>query len=739
VARVSTPRNAAVRHWLAIIVAVLLAAAVLAPSVRITATLVNFRVELLLWAATLPYLIWAWIVPAFGSMPPQPAWKWVITGIRRLGLTLIDVGFLALAIVTLLSILHASLRLGERASLRDGFELVKLGLYWLAFRTALIAAAEARVRWLVLASVLIAGGVSALLGLAQYFDWFGVVGRTGHWWAEAHHLRALEREGRSFGTVGNPNYFGALMAMLAVVAMHARAASSGGEGLPWWLGLGVAVLASVGVVLSGSRGALALLIVAATAPVVIALVTRSPPGPFSAALLLAAAVAGAIGLVEAFPRGREDYLTRVAGALSPGGDDAIALRLERWRGALLGSGGDEQLGESPLPAGRTGQPSIEAAATRDAVRRTDLQRLVDAVRRHHDATGALPTGPSLDPLVPAMLATLPLDPADGRHYRYERTATGFTVAAPIEDPADPDYPLLAMGDVGNYIENGDLERGDGDHADGFRALPGTAYRIASEAALFGQRGLVYGGSRPSPSRRAAVYQQRAFGRTGVGPFTATLWLKFPAATRGEVFLYTNVFYGDGERQDPYARVAADSGLVGVWQRLSVTISPEPHRRVDFVGVYLLSDDFQGEVYADGFQLVDGTVPVTFVGLRDAEAVAPSGLDVGAQLRRSPVFGAGPRKSEGSGTLDNEYLLVAGRYGLAGLTAYLFLWIGVAVVSVRARRRGNGIALALVGIVAGLLLFNIVAGSLYQLQIMALFWPLAGILLATPEASSGCPT
>jgi hypothetical protein len=33
-------------------------------------------------------------------------------------------------------------------------------------------------------------------------------------------------------------------------------------------------------------------------------------------------------------------------------------------------------------------------------------------------------------------------------------------------------------------------------------------------------------------------------------------------------------------------------------------------------------------------------------------------------------------------------------------------------------------------VVGLLAFNVVAGSLYQLQLMGLFWPIAGVVLAT---------
>lgn len=197
-------------------------------------------------------------------------------------------------------------------------------------------------------------------------------------------------------------------------------------------------------------------------------------------------------------------------------------------------------------------------------------------------------------------------------------------------------------------------------------------------------------------------------------------------SRGEVYLYTNVYYADGGRADPYARVAADPTRSGVWQRLSLTVTPEAGRRVDFIGVYLLSDDFQGEAHADGFELVDGSVPVSFPGLREAPR---AGVDLGARFRRSPLLGTGPGKAEGGGVVDNEYLLVLGRYGLLGLVAYLALWLTVLRAAGHAAHAGAPLAAAVAGGAVGLLLFNLVAGSLYQLQLMGLFWPLAGLALS----------
>jgi O-antigen ligase len=630
--------------WPAIVLATLLTAAVLLPSFRVTSNLINLRLELLLWVCALPYLAVAWLLPAIDSAEAgtdADSSRGRLSAIaRRLRLTPIDAGFLALGAVTLLSLLWASLVLGERVGPRDGYEIVKLGLYWTAFRTALVVAGNERTRRLALTCFLVAGSLSALFALAQYFDWFGIVGGVGHWWAEAHHVRGLERDGRSFGTVGNPNYFGALMTMLAVVALHTAARPAAGWG-PRWAAYTALALGALGVVLSGSRGALGMLVVAVSVSLAVTLLVgrwRAAGGPV---LLLLAAVVGSVVLVQAFPQGRQGYLSRVAGAFSATGDSAVALRLERWRSAL-GIGSEHGSGDRP-------------------------------------------------------------------------------------------------GEARNYIKNGDLERTAGERAARFSALPGTAYRVAPEAARFGSYGIIYRGNPDAPEKRAAVYQQRAISRSGGPPLVASVWVKFPAPVQGDVYLYTNVFYTDGDRRDPYARVAADSSLVGVWQRLSLTIAPDPGRRVDFVGVYLLTDGFEGEVYADGFELVDGSPAEGAAGLPATGPADSPGLDVGAQLRRSPIFGGGPGKAAGAGTLDNEYLLVVARYGLAGLVAYLVLWAAVIAMGIGAVRRGNSVAAALVGLVAGLLLFNLVAGSLYQLQVMAVFWPLAGVLLAPAATRRDTPS
>ncbi len=703
--------------WDGLLLAAILAAAVSTPALPMPFGLPDLRLEQALAAPALVLLL--------RRRPP----------LRRLlaGFGPIDAALLALGAVTALSILHAGLVLGEPLSPRDGYEVVKLALFWVLFRVALVAGARPAARRAALTALCVAAVVAALMALAQYLDLPGARAAAA-WWAPAHHLRALARDGRAFGPAANPNYFGALMALVALATLALRGVGRWGG---HWTAAALAA-GALGVVLSGSRGALVLLGAGLVTFWLLmlgrSLIRRDRGVPLGGLLhataLLGGAFLAAVLLVEAVPRGRQDYLTRVAGAFSPTGDSDLALRLERWRGWFGGRGQDEE--SAPAPAlGGTGLPPAPAEArARDAHRKEDARRLVAAVERFRAATGTLPE--ALDALVPGFLDALPADPADGTPYRYERTAGSFTVAARLEDPADPDYPLFAIGDVGNYLQNGDAEEGTGDRAAGFRALPGTVWERASRAALFGEHGIAFRGSQGTPQRRAAVYQQRSLNRPGGTPLTATVWVRLMPDSRGEVFLYVNVYYADGGRADPYARVAADPTRPGIWQRLALTITPDAGRRVDFIGVYLLSDDFQGEAHADGFELVDGSVPVSFPGLREA---GPTGADLGARFRRSPLLGSGPGKAEGGATTDNEYLLVLGRYGLLGLAAYLALWFALLRAALRATRTGAPLAAAVAGAVVGLVLFNLVAGSLYQLQLMGLFWPLAGLALSASHRTA----
>ena len=289
----------------------------------------------------------------------------------------------------------------------------------------------------------------------------------------------------------------------------------------------------------------------------------------------------------------------------------------------------------------------------------------------------------------------------------------------------------------NLLRNGDLERG-GTYADDFRTLPGTWYELTTDDAAYGNRSARFRGNPDTPGRRAALFQQRYLGRPGGSTLTAQLAVKLVAPIDGDLSLYANVFYADGARSDPHVRVSANPTRLGEWQILRAPIEPEAGRIVTFVGVYLMGEGFRGEALVDGFALYDGTAPVNFVSLTEGPPVL-SDSDASSRLRESPLLGVGPAKADPAQATvtDNEYLLIVSRYGLVGLLLYLTLWGAVFATMWRGLRQGArgataALRLTMAATVAGLLVFNLVAGSFLHLQLMGLFWPLVGV------AAARCP-
>ncbi|MGH2602934.1 MAG: hypothetical protein ACRDJ9_26550, partial [Dehalococcoidia bacterium] len=259
-------------------------------------------------------------------------------------------------------------------------------------------------------------------------------------------------------------------------------------------------------------------------------------------------------------------------------------------------------------------------------------------------------------------------------------------------------------------------------------------------ARYGERSARFQGNPDDPSRRAAIFQQRYLGRAGGGePLTAAAWVKLPGSVSGDLSLWVNVYYADGGRSDPHARIAIDTSRTGVWQQVSAPVAPEAGRFVTYVGVYLMGEGFQGEALLDGVELVEGGQPLDFAALREASPPAV-GLDAGARLRESPVVGGGPGKAAETGAVDNEYLTIAARYGLLGLAIYLALWAATALAAWRGFRRASGgatgaLCLTVTAGVAAFLVFNLVAGSFLHLQLMGLFWPLAGVAVGVGDDPS----
>jgi hypothetical protein len=306
------------------------------------------------------------------------------------------------------------------------------------------------------------------------------------------------------------------------------------------------------------------------------------------------------------------------------------------------------------------------------------------------------------------------------------------LVAQLENPADPDYPAYGLGSSPNYLENGDFARG-GTRPTQWETISGTSISAQSGEALYGNRAVLLSVPGGIAQKRTGLYQQRYFGRPGGNPFTASVWMKLLPGASGSLELYANVIYADGQRADPLTRISADMSKTGVWQRVSLWMLPPSGTTVGFVGVYVLSDNFRGQALLDGMELVDGPIPLSFTITQEAPPSDIFGFNPDAKLRQSPIIGVGPEKAVRGSSIDDEYLLYAARYGVVGLALYIALYFGTLVLSLReSSRRGRRFlppCLLVAATVAMFLVFNITAGSFYELQIMAIFCILAGGALA----------
>jgi len=716
-----------------------LPAAVLLPAVTVSSRLPDVRLEQVL----LPYaLLVLWIEWRRGS---------------TLTVGLLDWVFAALAVSTLTSIVLSPLILHTHLSPHDFYELLKLGLYYGLYRLALSALATARDRRRFLGLFLVAGSLSAAFGVAQYFDWFHVNSWLTPHYAPDPHLNVLRTSGRVVGTIANPNYFGILCAIVAIgsllyfwLSAPAAPAAATERGpvrgrLSAVLPAVAASLASLGIVMSGSRTAI--LALGATLAALLAFavgrrMTRQLPRLAGGMVALAVLLAFAVAVVEVFPRGQVDYLARVGGGLNAGDDASFGLRLARWRSVLDSwlpgrSGGFASGHYLRTSVHATGVPPAGAGAiARDGQRKADLLRIADAMDAFHSATQRwpVPQGLAAD-LVPRFLPALPADPSTAQPYTVMSAVTGYSLVAQLENPADPDYPTYAIGSSPNYLINGDLERG-GDRPSNWETISGTSVTDEHGEALYGDRSLLFQGGADRAGQRTGVYQQRFFGWPTGTPLVATVWVKLLTVTSGQLEVYANVVYADGERADPLSRISADMTKTDVWQRVSLGMVPPAGKTLAFMGVYVISDGFRGQALLDGFQLVDGPVPLAFAMTGEAPPANSAGFNPEAMLRLSPLIGVGPEKGEQGSSLDDEYLLYAARYGVVGIVLYMALYLGTLALAVRAFIRGAPSARPLSGLIAltvvAFLIFNITAGSFYELQLMAIFWLLAGAALSSVD-------
>lgn len=110
------------------------------------------------------------------------------------------------------------------------------------------------------------------------------------------------------------------------------------------------------------------------------------------------------------------------------------------------------------------------------------------------------------------------------------------------------------------------------------------------------------------------------------------------------------------------------------------------------------------------------------------------------IKQSPIIGWGTAKNTMTTYVDNEYALVARRYGVIGLAMYLWLFIRPAIAALRRIRSYNFftsqqglqqdktlLAIAFVASTLAIFVYNITAGTFYNLQLMSLVALFMGII------------
>ncbi len=100
------------------------------------------------------------------------------------------------------------------------------------------------------------------------------------------------------------------------------------------------------------------------------------------------------------------------------------------------------------------------------------------------------------------------------------------------------------------------------------------------------------------------------------------------------------------------------------------------------------------------------------------------------IKQSPIFGWGTAKTSMTTLVDDEYLLITRRYGIVGLLVYLWFFIKPCRIAWRnSKAQGSRaiLGIAFSASTIAVLIYNITAGVLYNLQLMTIFAGLMGLM------------
>jgi len=704
-----------------------LGAAFLSPNIGMPAALPAIRIEQLLLAFFLPSLAW---------------YHWRIPEARRL--TVIDGAFAALGLAFALTLVYAPLRgPGVSFSFRDPFELARVAEYWLLYRLGMAAAAWRGTPTGLLgfaAAAALGGGLFALVQYLEPGSFNDVVTAV---WTPPHHLVALDRTGRAVGTIGNANYFGlasGLFLSLCLAAVALRAV----RGRWLWLVHAGAAAAVLGLGLSQSRTATFATLAAMALGFVGLLLTQRGRAAYlpAAAVVLVAGVAS-IAFVELVPPDFGSYHSRFAPRELTEGS-SFGIRVSRWRSIFAGffQRGPAfcETGEVPgIPPARGHEPAPaeplaeDAARTRDVQRKADVESLARALLRFYCDRERWPVGePLADALVPAYLRAMPADPLTGDPYPAYVVSGGFTVAAKLEDPADPEGPWYTLGTIPNMLLNPSFESGR-TAPDAWAAIQGADARLQG-GGRYGSRA-----ARLTIPPGGLVYQNVVFEFGLRRPYTVGVWAKAPGSQPQALQLYLAAGFADGTRRDPFLTREAQIPADGAWHHLSLTFETGNVRMTTLQVILRGAGGAPLDILVDGATLNEGPLPVSFATAVDVDPARLNPEDL-PTFADSPILGVGPRKDIQLGAVDNEYALFLDRYGLVGTAAYITLLVAGGAVGWRAYRRpgpapAKAAGFALAASFVLLAVFNVAAGSFYHFQLMAVVWAWAGAAAGLPAGGS----
>ncbi len=694
-----------------------LVAAVLSANIGMPAGLPAIRAEQVLLALLLPSLAWH---------------HWRNPEARRL--TFVDGAFAALGLCFAVTLVYAPLRVpGVSFSLRDPFEVARVAEYWLVYRLGLAAAG-----WPGAARGLLAFAAAAAMGggafaLVQYLEPDGFNEAVTAIWTPQHHLVALDRTGRAVGTIGNANYFGLASGLFLALCLAAIALRTA-NGRWVWLAYAGAAAAVLGLVLSQSRTATFATLGALGLGFAALVLTRGRQAAYvSAAAVVLAAGAASIAFVELVPPDFGSYHARFAPRELTEGS-SFGIRVSRWRAIFAGffergpsfcetgeiPGVPPARGHEPAPAESPAEP---AARERDARRKADVEAVARAILRSYCDRGRWPVGePLAEVLVPRYLEALPVDPLTGEPYAAYVASGGFTVAARLEDPGDPEGPWYTLGTVPNMVVNPSFE-GGGASPVGWVAIQG-AKAARAPGGRYGSRA----GHFVVPSG-GLVYQNVVFEFALRRPYTVGIWAKAAADRPQPLQLYLAAGFADGTRRDPFVTREAEIPADGAWHHVRLTFETGSVRMTTLQIILRGSGGGPLDVLVDGATLNEGPLPLAFPTASDVDPARLNPEDL-PTFADSPLLGVGPRKDIQLGAVDNEYALFLDRYGLAGTAAYLALLLAGAAAGWRAYRRSGSAweraaGLALAASFVLLAVFNVAAGSFYHFQLMAIVWAWTG--------------